>query len=62
MKTNGAISVLNLVAGEEVTVTGDFNPTDVHYAETFVVPATVKEFTVKPLSDSKACLLLTTCR
>jgi mannose-6-phosphate isomerase class I len=49
--TGGGVCVLNLVQGEQVTVTsptGAFPPWDVHYAETFVVPAAVGDFVVTP--------------
>ncbi|MES2696347.1 MAG: class I mannose-6-phosphate isomerase, partial [Verrucomicrobiota bacterium] len=42
--TNGNVSMLNLVQGEEALVespTGAFPPFVVHYAETFIVPASV---------------------
>ncbi|TRX53377.1 hypothetical protein FNH22_21010 [Fulvivirga sp. M361] len=62
LKTAGAISVINLVEGDEMTVKGDFDPMTVHYAETFVVPATVKSFMMDPSPGTRACLLLTTIK
>jgi mannose-6-phosphate isomerase class I len=47
-ETHGSVNVLNLVEGEEVTVEGDFPPLVVHYAESFVVPAAVGTYTVRP--------------
>ena len=29
----------------------EFEPYTVHYAETFTVPANVKEYTIRPLND-----------
>ena len=49
--TGDGVNVLNLVAGEEATVTspdGAFEPFVVHYAETFIVPASVGSYTVTP--------------
>jgi mannose-6-phosphate isomerase class I len=49
--TNGTVNVLNLVQGEEATVEspeGKFDPVVVHYAETFVVPAAVGKYTIRP--------------
>jgi mannose-6-phosphate isomerase class I len=49
--TCGGVNVLNLVEGEEATVespTGAFAPFTVHYAETFIVPAAVGRYTVRP--------------
>jgi mannose-6-phosphate isomerase class I len=49
--TGDGVNVLNLVAGEEATVTspdGAFEPFVVHYAETFIVPAAVGAYVVAP--------------
>ncbi len=47
----GSVNVLNLVAGREAVVespTGAFEPFVVHYAETFIVPAAVGRYTIRP--------------
>ena len=47
----GSVNVLNLVEGAEAVVEspdGAFEPFPVHYAETFVVPAAVGPYTVRP--------------
>jgi mannose-6-phosphate isomerase class I len=49
--TNGTVNVLNLVEGPEAVVespTGSFAPFVVHYAETFIVPAQVGRYNVRP--------------
>jgi mannose-6-phosphate isomerase class I len=49
--TNGNVNVLNLVEGEEVVVESpqnSFEPFEVHYAETFIVPAAVGPYTIRP--------------
>lgn len=49
--TRGGVNVLNLVQGEEAVVespTGAFAPYVVHYAETFIVPAAVGAYTIRP--------------
>ncbi len=49
--TGGSVNVLNLVEGEQAVVespTGAFAPYVVHYAETFIVPAAVGAYTVRP--------------
>ncbi len=49
--TRGGVNVLNLVEGEEALVespTGAFEPFVVHYAETFIVPAAVGRYTIRP--------------
>jgi mannose-6-phosphate isomerase class I len=49
--TNGGVQVLNLVQGNEAIVespSGAFEPYVVHYAETFIVPAAVGAYTIRP--------------
>ena len=53
--TNGGVNVLNLVEGREAIVespSNAFEPFVVHYAETFVVPAAVGEYTLRPYGES----------
>lgn len=55
-ETNGSVQVLNLIEGREVIVespTGAFAPFVVHYAETFIVPATVGTYTIRPYGESE---------
>jgi mannose-6-phosphate isomerase class I len=52
--TRGTVNVLNLVQGEEAVVespSNAFEPFSVHYAETFIVPATVGKYTVRPFGN-----------
>lgn len=54
--TNGGVNVLNLVEGKEAIVespTGAFTPFVVHYAETFIIPAKVGEYTIRPYGASE---------
>jgi len=47
----GSVNVLNLIQGEEAIVespTGAFDPFVVHYAETFIIPAAVGAYTIRP--------------
>ncbi len=49
--TRGGVHMLNLVAGAEAIVEspgGAFAPFVVHYAETFIVPAAVGPYTIRP--------------
>ena len=49
------VNVLNLVEGEEAIVespTGSFDPFVVHYAETFIVPASVGQYSISPSGRS----------
>jgi mannose-6-phosphate isomerase class I len=52
---SGSVNVLNLVEGREATVespAGAFSPFVVHYAETFIVPASVGTYNVRPSGES----------
>lgn len=53
--TNGSVNVLNLVEGEEAVVespTNTFEPFVVHYAETFIIPASVGKYTITPYGEA----------
>lgn len=59
--TNGGVNVLNLVEGDEAVVespTDAFEPFVVHYAETFIIPASVGSYTIRPCgqSEGKTCM------
>lgn len=50
-QTNNSVNVLNLIEGEAAIVespTHAFEPFTVHYAETFIIPAAVGEYTITP--------------
>lgn len=54
--TQGTVNVLNLVEGEEAMVespTAAFPPFIVHYAETFIVPAAVGAYVIRPHGPSR---------
>ena len=54
--TEGNLNVLNLVEGDEAIVespTGAFPPMTVHYAETFIVPASVGPYIIRPAENSR---------
>lgn len=54
--THGGVNVLNLVEGSEAIVespTAAFEPFVVHYAETFIVPAAVGDYTIRPYGASE---------
>jgi mannose-6-phosphate isomerase class I len=54
--TKGTVNVLNLVEGREAIVespSGAFDPFAVHYAETFIVPAAVGAYTIRPGGESE---------
>ena len=59
-ETAGGVNVLSLVEGDEVIVESPdqaFEPFAVHYAETFIVPAAVGAYTIRPHgpSEGKEC-------
>ena len=54
--TDGTVNVLNLVEGREAIVESPsdaFDPFIVHYAETFIVPAAVGEYTIRPYGEAE---------
>ena len=53
--TKGNLNVLNLVEGREAIIESpskSFEPFIVHYAETFIIPAQVGEYTITPYGES----------
>ncbi|MDP4275748.1 MAG: mannose-6-phosphate isomerase, partial [Bacteroidota bacterium] len=61
--TNQSVNVINLVKGREAIVESPdhiFEPFIVHYAETFIVPANIKRYTIRPYGESvgKQCMTL----
>jgi mannose-6-phosphate isomerase class I len=58
--TGGGVNVLNVIEGDELLVESPqqaFEPFVVHYAETFIVPASAENYTIRPigLSEGKRC-------
>ena len=54
--TQGGVNVLNLLEGEEAVIESPenrFEPFVVHYAETFIVPAAVGAYTIRPFGPAK---------
>jgi mannose-6-phosphate isomerase class I len=54
--TNGGVNVLNLCEGREAMVespAGKFPPLIVHYAETFIIPAAVGDYVIRPHGESE---------
>ncbi len=54
--TGNVVNVINLIEGREAVVespTGAFEPFIVHYAETFIVPASVGEYTIRPYGSAE---------
>jgi hypothetical protein len=58
--TGGGVNVLNLVNGKEVIVESPehaFEPFIIHYAETFIIPASIPSYTIRPhgIWENKLC-------
>ncbi len=61
--TQESVNVLNLVEGEEIMVespTNAFEPMIIHYAETFIIPAAVTSYRIRPhgASTGKTCVTI----
>lgn len=55
-KTNNTVNMLNLIDGKEAIVESpnhEFEPFIVHYAETFIIPAAVESYTIRPYGMSE---------
>lgn len=62
LKSEGGVSSCNVVEGEGAvieSVDGSFAPYEVHYAETFILPAQVKECVIRPISGEVKILRAT---
>ncbi len=60
-KTHDSVNVFNLLEGEEIIIespTNAFAPFIVHYAETFIIPACIGEYVIRPhgVSEGKECV------
>ena len=57
--TSGSVNMANLVEGKKAVIEsldGSFEPYEVHYAETFIIPATIDTYRVRCLDD--ACIIV----
>lgn len=55
-KANGSVTVFNLVEGEQAIITSpdnQFKPFTVNYAETFIIPANIREYVIAPAGESE---------
>jgi mannose-6-phosphate isomerase class I len=58
--SNGSVNVFNLIEGREAIIEspqGRFEPFVVHYAETFIIPASIEEYTIRPHGVSEGQLI-----
>ena len=64
LECEGSVSTCNVVGGKGAVIEstdGSFAPYEVHYAETFIIPASVKKFVMRPL-DGETKILRATIR
>lgn len=64
VKMNGSAQSANLVEGKEaqiVSINGSFEPFTVHYAETFIIPESVKSYILKAI-DSPVTIIVAQVR
>ena len=62
MTSEGSVSTCNVVEGEGAVIEsldGSFEPYEVHYAETFIIPESVKGFAIKPIGKEVKILRAT---
>ena len=53
---HGGFNMLNLVEGKQALIespTNAFSPFEVHYAETFIIPSDVEEYTISPVNNKE---------
>lgn len=65
IETNNIVQVFNLIEGEEVVVESinkGFKPFIVHYTETFIIPAGIREFNISPKKGTRFGLLKASTR
>ncbi len=61
IKTDATARSANLVSGRAAIIkspTNAFKPYEVHFAETFIIPATITEFIVEPKYKDDACMIV----
>ncbi len=57
---NGSVNMLNLVEGRECiieSINNEFEPYTVHYAETFIIPDSIKKYKIKNISNEPIMLM-----
>lgn len=61
-QTHDSVNVFNLVEGEQAiieSINNEFDPFVVNYAETFIVPEHIKEYTIRPYGKSEGKTIAT---
>lgn len=60
-ETHGSVNVCNLVEGKAAIIFSPeeaFEPFEVHYAETFVLPENIKRYGMKPREEGETCKII----
>ena len=60
LETKGSVNVLNLIEGDAALVEstdGSFEPYEVHYGETFMIPAKLGKYKITPLENETETFL-----
>jgi hypothetical protein len=58
---SGNVEVINLVQGDKIIVESEndaFKPIIVHYSQTFIVPASIKSYIIRPVNTGEECITL----
>jgi len=58
---HNSVNVFNLLEGDAAIIespTSAFAPFVVHYAETFIIPASVGSYSIRPYGDTKECVTI----
>lgn len=61
ISTHDSFNQLNLVSGQAAIIfspTGQFSDFEVHYAETFIVPESIREFSIRPKYENEPCMVI----
>ena len=61
LSTQGEVQVFNLVEGASAWLEspqGAFEPREIHYAETVIVPAQVQSYRLRPIKDNEPIKVL----
>lgn len=61
LETFGSVNTANLVEGRACiieSIDGSFEPFVVHYAETFIIPATISKFKIRSMYENEKCMIV----
>jgi mannose-6-phosphate isomerase class I len=61
VNTHGSFNQCNLVSGRSAIITdpnNKFQPFEVHYAETFIIPESIRQFRIEPKYAQEECMMI----